>query len=219
MIFDPHVHLRDWSQSYKESIYHAFCVAGKFGIRALIEMPNTSPPLTTRQAVEQRLELAAKATARCRTEGRPSIHYAMHLGLSHDSQQVREAVRLVREFFPQVAGLKLYAGHSTGDMGIVEGSAQHQIYAALAEEGYEGVLAVHCEAESLIEPRLFDPARPESHSEARPEEAEIFSIEQQLTLTDMVGFRGQFHVAHIATAEGVALVQAAKPEARTQAVA
>ena len=210
MILDPHVHLRDWGQSYKESIYHAFCVAGKLGIRALIEMPNTSPPLTTRLAVEQRLELAAQATACCHAEGRPPIHYAMHLGLSHDSQQVREAVRLVREFFPQVAGLKLYAGHSTGNMGIVEGSAQHQIYAALAEEGYEGVLAVHCEAESLIKPHLFDPAWPESHSEARPEKAEIISIEQQLALADMVDFQGQFHVAHISTVEGVELVQAAK---------
>lgn len=210
MILDPHVHLRDWSQSYKESIYHAFVIAGRLGVRGLIEMPNTNPPLTARAAVDQRLELEAQATARCRAEGLPPVHYAMHLGLSHDSQQVREAARLVQEYFPQVAGLKLYAGHSTGNMGIVEGSAQHQIYAALADEGYEGVLAVHCEAESLIDARLFDPARPESHSEARPEKAEIVSIEQQLALADLSCFRGQFHVAHISTAEGVAMVQAAK---------
>ena len=210
MILDPHVHLRDWSQAYKETIFHAFVIAGRLGVRGLIEMPNTSPPLTARAAVERRLELAAQAAARCRTEGLSPIHYAMHLGLSHDERQVREAVRLVHEYFPQVVGLKLYAGHSTGNMGIVEGSAQHRIYAALAEESYEGVLAVHCEAESLIDTRLFDPARPESHSEARPEKAEIFSIEQQLALADLVGFPGQFHVAHISTAEGVGLVQAAK---------
>ncbi|WGK69209.1 dihydroorotase [Candidatus Haliotispira prima] len=214
MILDPHVHLRDWSQAHKETIYHAFWLADRLGIRGLIEMPNTGPPLTSRMAVEQRLELAAKAADRLQSEGGQPPHYAMHIGLARNPEQIREAVRLQRAFFPRTAGLKMYAGHSTGEMGIVEGSAQHQVYATIAEEGYRGPLIVHCEAEELIDNGKFDATRPQSHSEARPAEAEIRSIEQQLALASAVGFDGHLHIAHISTPEGVALVQAAKDRNR-----
>ncbi len=220
MILDSHVHLRDWSQDYKETISHAFGLASRLGIAGLIEMPNTNPPLTSRRAVEQRLELAAQAAqSLCREVGETGgsaapPHYAMHIGLSRQPQQACEAVRLHREFFPQIAGLKIYAGHSTGEMGIIEASAQHQVYAAIVGEGYDGVLVAHCEAEELIDNGFFDAMRPESHSEARPVEAEWRSIEQQLALTKLTGFQGHLHIAHISTPEGVALIQEARQAGR-----
>ena len=210
MILDPHVHLRDWQQAHKETIYHAFGLSSQLGIGGLIEMPNTSPPLTARETVEQRVDLASVAADRLRTEGARPPYYAMHIGLARNSGQVREAVALQREFFPVIAGLKMYAGQSTGQMGIVAGSAQHQVYAAIAEENYDGVLVVHCEAEELIDNRLFDPAEPQSHSLARPADAELRSIEQQLALAEAVDFRGRLHIAHISTPEGVEVVAAAR---------
>ena len=210
MILDPHVHLRDWSQSYKETVYHAFNLASRLGIAGLIEMPNTDPPLISREAVEQRIKLVMAASQRLEAEGVRSPYYAMHMGLTAMPQQIREAVVLQRELFPQVAGLKLYAGHSTGNMGIVEPMSQQQVYGILAEENYTGVLVVHCEAQELVDHSRFNPQYPQSHSVARPVEAELRSIEQQLLLMEVTGFQGHLHVAHISTPEGVEMIEEAR---------
>ncbi len=212
MILDPHVHLRDWSQADKETVAHAFWLAHKLGIGGLIEMPNTEPALVSRPAVEQRLQLVAAALDHCQSQGYRVPYYGMHLGLTANSEQISQAIALHSEYFPRVAGLKMYAGHSTGEMGIIVKSRQNQVYASLAQAAYAGVLVVHCEAEHLMDNSFFTALDPKSHSIARPPQAEIDSIEQQLALAKANNFQGHLHIAHISTPKGIEIVWQAKQE-------
>ena len=95
-------------------------------------------------------------------------------------------------------------------MGIVEKRDQDRIFAALTRYGYEGVVAVHCEKESLMKPELFVKGEWETHTLARPAESEIESIRDIIDAASKAGFKGDLHIAHISTRGGIALVKDAK---------
>jgi dihydroorotase len=105
-----------------------------------------------------------------------------------------------------MVGLKLFAGHSTGGMGIVDRDVQALVYDTLVRSGYQGVVAVHCEKESLLLPSLWDSSLPDSHCDARPAEAEVQSIADQIACVRSLSFKGILHICHISTAASIALV-------------
>ncbi len=201
-MIDPHVHLRDWEQSEKESLAHGLMVAKACKIAALFDMPNTNPPLTTRDAIVRRLNDAAALDS--------GVSYHIWAGLTAKPEQIREAVAIVDEFYPSVVGLKFFAGHSTGNMGLVDEGLQRSVYHHLAEANYEGVVALHCEKESLLEPHLYDPADFATHSKARPPASEVASITDQVRLADEAGFGGHLHICHLSTIEGLQVVEQAR---------
>lgn len=192
---DPHVHLRDWGQAGKETLRHGLSVAFRAGLDAVFEMPNTDPPLVTREAVLRRID---DADAACHSLG-IRIFHGLYAGLTPVPRQIEEVVRTWKDLFPRVVGLKMYAGHSTGQMGIVDPGEQALVYRTLAALGFTGVLAVHCEKEELLRPGEWDPARPVSHVRARPPAAEVASVDDQKTFARKARFRGTLHVCHIST--------------------
>lgn len=201
-MIDPHAHLRDWEQAEKETLAHGLAVARAQGIDAVFEMPNTAPPLTSCATVERRLEQGA-AVAR-----RVGITHGLYIGLTADPDQIREAVDLHTRHYPNVVGMKLYAGHSTGRMGVPEVESQAVIYRTLADLGYRGLLAVHAEKESLL--TVWDPARPSSHARARPPVAETESVRDQIRLAAEAGFRGVLHLAHVSVPETLRIARSAR---------
>ena len=66
-MIDPHVHLRDWKQSNKETVKHGISIAHKAGLSAIFEMPNTNPVLTTTNQIKKRIILADKAIKELKT--------------------------------------------------------------------------------------------------------------------------------------------------------
>lgn len=194
-MIDPHVHLRDWNQAGKETLRHGLDVAWRAGLDAVFEMPNTDPPLTTREAIERRIRDADAAL----TGLRIPLFHGLYAGLTADPAQIEEAVGAWRSLFPRVVGLKMYAGHSTGEMGIVQKKAQALVYSTLAKLGYTGVLAVHCEKQSLLRLSTWDPGRPSSHARARPPSAEVASVDDQRQLALSAGFAGTLHICHVST--------------------
>jgi len=202
MYIDSHVHLRDFGQKHKETVKHGLEVARDSGVDAVFDMPNTNPPIMTRGLVVDRLKLARDANV----EG---VFYGVYMGLTGDPEQVKKAVDIYREF-PQVVGMKLYAGHSVGNLGVINLEDQHTVYRILSEQGYDGVLAVHAEKESELLPQTWQSHNPISHCHARPEKAEVESVKDQIELAREYGFKGKMHIAHISSPSAVALVQAAK---------
>jgi len=203
-MIDPHAHCRDWNQSHKETIKHALSVAERIGLSGIFDEPNTNPPITSRELVEKRLNDARKLFS--------PVFYGVYAGLTANLAQIKEVVRAWRDFFPNVVGLKMFAGHSVGNLGIIHEAEQRLVYQTLAEEGYTGVLAVHCEKESFLRPDLWDPSNPASHSYARPPEAEIKSIEDQIKLAAGAQFKGRLHIAHTSLPESVELVDNARKQ-------
>jgi dihydroorotase len=199
-MIDPHVHLRDWNQADKETLRHGLSVAWRAGLDGVFEMPNTDPPLTSREAILRRIGDADRAI---RELGVPIFH-GIYAGLTADPAQIEGVVKAWRELFPRVVGLKMFAGHSTGNMGIIAREKQALVYKKLAELKYTGVLAVHCEKEDLLKKLPdgkpdWDPASPATHCQARPPAAEVASVNDQKELARAAGFAGTLHIAHIST--------------------
>jgi dihydroorotase len=207
-VIDPHVHLRDWSQSAKETLRHGLSVAARAGLDGVFEMPNTDPPLTSREAILRRIDDADAAVEAAAAAGGRVFH-GLYAGLTAVPRQIEEAVRLWKELFPRVVGLKMFAGQSTGDLGITDPREQALVYRTLAALGFTGVLAVHCEKEALLRPAEWDPARPITHAKARPPAAEVASVDDQLTLARAARFRGTLHVCHVSTPWALDLLRGA----------
>ncbi|PIE97950.1 MAG: dihydroorotase [Treponema sp.] len=205
-MIDPHVHLRDWEQSEKETIEHGITLAFDAGFSAFFDMPNTKPTLTNSDSLARRLEFGQKIARQIDS----SIFYGVYAGITADKKQIEDIVDFHSKHFPNCVGFKMFAGHSTGNMGITSDEAQRQVYRKLAELDYTGVVAVHCEKEELLCHEAWNPAVPESHSIARPEIAEVKSIEDQIEFSRSCGFKGHLHICHISTKEGIDLVVQAK---------
>lgn len=203
MFLDPHVHLRDFRESHKETITHGLLVARDAGVDAVFDMPNTNPPITTREMVEARLKIAEDACV-------PEVFYGVYMGLTADPEQIKRAVETYQALFPRVVGMKLYAGPSVGNLGVTDEDHQLQVYGILAAEGYEGVLAVHAEDERLFHPDQWDPEHPATHSIARPPPAEVISAEYQVMCAQNTGFRGKLHLTHVSVPLTVEVVREAK---------
>ncbi len=203
MHIDPHVHCRDWNQSYKATIKSVTELARSQGVVAFIDMPNTDPPITTEELVNRRLETA-------RSEGCLDGYY-LYIGATTDPDQIREAVRIFDSNL-KVAGIKMYAGKSVGDLAVTNLEDQRVVYKTLSEVGYKGPLAVHCEKESLFRPNLWDMTKPYTWGAARPREAEIESVKEQIALAREYGFKGKMHVCHISVPESVMLVDSARKD-------
>lgn len=205
-MIDPHVHLRDWLLSQKETIEHGAALAAEAGFSALFDMPNTNPPLTSEENILFRFKLAEQTLQKIGM----SIFYGVYGGLTSDVSQIEKSVSFYNAYFPKIIGFKMFAGHSTGNMGITEKKSQQYVYSALAKLNYRGVLAIHCEKESLMNNALFDIKKPETHSLARPPAAEVASIKDQIELAGEEHFCGTIHICHISTAEGINVVNNAK---------
>lgn len=197
-MIDPHVHLRDWKQKQKETVAHGLFVAEQIGLDAVFEMPNTDPALADHSTIEQRISLADAAKI--------DIFHGLYAGITNDSDQILKIVNCYEDLFPRVIGIKMFAGHSTGNMGIISYNEQEQIYETLTNAGFKGVLAVHCEKEFLLTPERWDPTQPSSHDLARPPEAETESIKDQIKLVKKTRFKGTLHICHVSSPESIDLI-------------
>ena len=179
--------------------------AKKNGVVAIVDMPNTQPPLTTRELVEKRLQTAI-------SEGVTSGYY-LYVGASADPKQLREAVEIIDEN-PKVLGMKLYAGKSTGNLEVSDEKHQAIIYKTLAEVGYKGVVMLHCEREDMFNMALWDPSRPYTWNLARPPQAEIESVKDQIRLAQEHSVKAHLHICHISVPESVEIVDEARGSMR-----
>ena len=202
MFIDTHVHCRDEEQSHKETIAHALQVARDSGLDAIFDMPNTQRPVLSKKRVEERLDLARRADV-------PEVFYGLYVGLTSDPEQIKQAVAAYHTFFPRVVGMKLYAGHSVGELGVTRLEEQELVYDTLAREGYQGLLFVHAEKESEMNEHIgksFNPKRPMTHCRARPWKAEYSSIQDQIALVERTRFMGKLHITHLSHPKSLDLV-------------
>ncbi|MEP7044787.1 MAG: dihydroorotase, partial [Dokdonella sp.] len=101
-MIDDQVHFREPGLTHKADIEHESraCVAG--GITSFMEMPNTRPPATNRDALEAKYARAAEVSR---------ANYAFYLGATNDN------LADIRALDPKAApGIKVFMGASTGNM-------------------------------------------------------------------------------------------------------
>lgn len=202
---DPHVHCRDWDESGKSTIREVMDIAKSHGFVAIFDMPNTKPPITTRELVERRLKTAED-------EGCLDGYY-LYVGATNDPKQIIEAASIV-ESNPKVVGIKLYAGKSVGGLAITEPSDQKMIFKTLADIGYTQPLVAHCELESMARPDLWVPEKPATWNLAKPPEMEVAAVRQLIGFAKETGYKGHLHICHTSTPEAVRIVDGERPTMR-----
>lgn len=217
-MIDPHVHLRDWSQSAKETLAHGLSVAAESGLDAVFDMPNTDPPLTEPDTVKRRLSEAEAVIEGLETP----LYYGVFLGATADELQLERMVELYHGErlgrngrHAGIVGFKMYAGPSTGNLATRAPEAQRSVYRTLTALGYGGVICVHCEKEALFRRRAdgspdWDPERPRSFAATRPPESELESVRDQIDAATDAGFAGTLHIAHVSVPEVLDLIEEAR---------
>src|SRR5512142_3096189 len=100
-LIEPHVHMREPGGTHKEDWDSGTAAALAGGFTAVLAMPNTQPPVATRETFALALE-AARHKARC--------DYAQFLGAG------AENARLLSALAPEAAGLKMYLDQTYGPL-------------------------------------------------------------------------------------------------------
>lgn len=187
-VIDTQVHFREPGNEHKEDLESGSRAAVLGGVTAVFEMPNTSPPTTSREAIEDKLS---------RAKNRMHCDYAFYAGATPGN--VGALAELER--IPGVCGVKAFLGSSTGTLLLSE---DEDILAAL--KGGHRRMAVHSEDEHrLIARKSFAKAGdPRTHPVWRDAEAARASTERVLRLARMAGRR--LHVLHVTTADEIPLL-------------
>ena len=191
---DVHTHLREPGQEWKEDIATGSRAAAAGGYTAIVAMPNTDPATDAghlaRYVADRGAEvgLVEVVPSGCITAGRAGAKLA-HLD----------------ELWS--AGVTLYTddGDSVADAGLLRRAMEY-----LAER--DGVVAQHCIDAGLAAGGQMHEGDISSllGMTGVPREAEETVIARDLSLVRMTGVR--YHVQHLSTAGGVAMIAAAKAE-------
>ncbi|MEK6822553.1 MAG: hypothetical protein AABY13_01890, partial [Nanoarchaeota archaeon] len=197
-VIDPHVHFR-WEE-YPDNNYLklGFEHAKAVGICAVVEQPNTKPGLENLDAIKKRTELA---------DGyRGDIKHRIHIGLTNNRDQVRQALCAVMDGAYGLRSCKTFLSDSTGDTGVKHWDDHKMIWDEVADIGYNRIWKAHFENENLFV-GTFDPKDPITHSFHRPETSETTQFEAQARLAYDARFQGTMYVAHVSSTDTVDLAK------------
>ena len=194
-VIDDHVHFREPGLTHKADIASESRTAAAGGVTSYMEMPNTNPPTTTLDLLEDKFQRAARNSR---------VNYSFYFGATNDN------VNTLQRLDPhRVPGVKVFMGSSTGNMLVDREESLRRIFATSPL-----LLMAHCEDTSIIEAniRAFRkrykgqndfPVR--YHSRIRSVEACYESSALAVQLAKDTGAR--LHVAHISTAKELELFE------------
>ncbi|UFN48102.1 dihydroorotase [Roseomonas sp. OT10] len=183
-LIDPHVHLRDPGDPAVETIETGTRAAILGGLTAVFDMPNTTPPVTSRAALD---------TKRAYVAGRAWCDMGLYVGAAKSNI----AALAELEVQPGVCAVKVFAGSSTGDL-LVEDDASLE---AVMRSGRRRI-AYHSEDEYRLQERkpLFAAGGPFAlHAEWRDVECAFLGTRRLMALSRRTGRPA--HILHVSTAE------------------
>lgn len=192
-VIDDHVHFREPGLTYKADIASESRTAAAGGVTSYMEMPNTNPPTTNFQLLEEKFQMAAQHSR---------VNYSFYYGATNDNVDTLPLLDTTR-----VAGVKVFMGSSTGNMLVDREESLHRIFATSPL-----LLMAHCEDTAIIEAniRAFKkkykgqndfPVR--YHSRIRSVEACYASSSLAVQMAKDTGAR--LHIAHVSTAKELEL--------------
>lgn len=190
-LIDDQVHFREPGSPEKGDMESESRAAVLGGITTVFEMPNTTPPTTTRQAIEDKFS---------RARGRMHTNYSFYLGATDDNL---DQIRAAHDY--GVCGVKIFMGASTGSLLVDDPEKLLRIF-----ETSPLLIATHCEDSRRIAARrqLWDelqkgPPQANAHPFIRDEEACFNSSRLAVELARATG--AKLHVLHISTARELEL--------------
>ena len=184
-IIDDQVHFREPGLTHKATIETESKAAIAGGITSFIEMPNTNPQTTTIEKLNEKFDIAAKASY---------ANYSFMFGGTNDN--LEEVLKVNPK---EVAALKLFLGSSTGNMLVDNPEILEKIFSST-----DLLIVTHCEDEATIKKnfetyfeKYGDDIPIKYHPKIRSEEACYLSSSRAIELAKKTGAR--LHVFHLST--------------------
>lgn len=189
-LIDPQVHFREPGAEHKEDLGSGSLAALAGGVTSFLEMPNTRPPTTTPELLEDKLARAA---------GRAHSDHAFFLGAtSENAEQLGEW-----EQSPGCSGVKVFMGSSTGTLLVPDDETLERVL----RSGRRRV-AVHSEDETRLSERYaaIRPGTPVTqHPEVRDVECAVRATRRLLDMCEKT--RRPVHLLHVSTAEEIDMMR------------
>jgi dihydroorotase len=191
-VIDSQVHFREPGLDHKEDLETGSRAAVAGGVTCVFEMPNTKPTTTTAERLADKV---------ARARNRMFCDFAFYVGGTRDNIADINAL----EQREGSAGIKVFAGSSTGDLLVEDDTGLEAIISKLTRRA-----AFHSEDEMRLRDRVsFQRAGDaSSHPIWRDEEAARLCTERLIAIARKHGKR--IHVLHISTAEELPLLAASR---------
>ncbi len=151
-------------------------------------MPNTKPPTTSAEALADKV---------ARARNRMHCDFAFYVGATRDN--IDALARL--EQLEGAAGVKVFAGSSTGDLLVDDEESIGRILASIRRRS-----AFHSEDEARLKERmgLRRDGDPSSHPEWRDAEAALIATKRIVRLAETL--KRRVHILHVSTADEMAFL-------------
>ncbi len=181
-VIDPQVHFRDPGFPEKEDLYTGSKAAAAGGVTSYFEMPNTKPATIDFDAMQAKKKRAASVSL---------VNYNFFAGATASNLDYLNTV-------PNVAGIKIFMGSSTGDLLVADSHDIEKIFA----QGRR-LIAVHAEDEEILRHNkasmpatsVFD------HPKIRSAEAALKATQLAVMLSKK--YRRRLHVLHVTSGDEV----------------
>lgn len=183
-LIDSHVHLREPGDAAVETIATGTRAAVLGGLTTVFDMPNTNPSITTREKLDWKRDFIT---------GRAWCDMGFYVGAAKSN--IAELAALEAE--PNVCGVKVFAGSSTGDL-LVEDDASLE---AAMRSGRRRI-SYHSEDEYRLQQRkpAYTSGMPHRmHAEWRDVECAFLGTRRLMALARKTGRPA--HILHVSTAE------------------
>ena len=191
-VIDDQVHFREPGLTRKGDIASESKAAAAGGVTSFLDMPNTFPPATTLQQVEEKYELASTASF---------VNYGFYLGATNDNLE-----ELMRADASKICGIKVFMGSSTGNLLVDNPASLEAIF-----EKAPTLVACHCEDEILIRKNLQQyrdrygtDIPPAMHARIRDAEVCYRSSSRAVNLAKK--YHTRLHLLHLSTAVEMTLL-------------
>jgi dihydroorotase len=197
-VIDTQVHFREPGNEHKEDLETGTRAAALGGVTAVFEMPNTAPPTTSAEALNDKL---------ARARGRAHVDHAFYIGATvENADQLGELERL-----PGCCGVKTFMGSSTGTLLVGDDEGLDRVLRNIRRRG-----AFHAEDEARLNARknLAREGDWTSHPEVRDDQAALMAVQRLVTAARKHGKR--VHVLHVSSAIEMEFLATAKDVATVE---
>ena len=190
-VIDDQVHFREPGLTHKADIYHESRAALAGGVTSFMDMPNTKPPATTLELLEEKYELGKQHSA---------INYSFYFGATNENAHLLKELNT-----KSICGVKVFMGSSTGNMLVDDEQTLATIFSTSPI-----LVATHCEDEATIRKNTEEYIKKygdnipfSAHPLIRSREACYKSSAKAVELAKKYGTR--LHILHITTADELEL--------------
>lgn len=189
-VIDPHVHMRDMDQSYKEDWDTGTRSALRGGITTVMDMPNTQPPTTNQHQLDLKRKSAEKS----------HVNFGLNMGYIGDNiSELKNS--------DSFNAIKVFLCESSGGIPVEKKENLTSIF-ELAQK-LKIPLIFHSESGSCIEAhaKMYEHTI-QNHHRIRNRACAIKSTEMVLSMAE--NYSCTVYFAHISTAEEIDLIHKAK---------